>query len=185
MFLGQCSDLDDRTAADESSSWTNGSEHTLMLFHPGCKPQRPIAPISLLTLAISANKVADPSTEQRQKPPLGGSETLASTLGSTPNPSVAHLSGLAQTHPVQPPQRQEISQGTLAEEQLDSEKASRSGLAHPTRDTKDAAETLTVLLWVHPAAAKEAWETLYNLAEGLDIRCSSRSANYPFRIFQR
>ncbi|KAL3145711.1 hypothetical protein ABBQ32_003243 [Trebouxia sp. C0010 RCD-2024] len=174
QLLASVSDLDGRTAADDSSSWTNGSEHSLMLFHPGCKPQRPIAPITLLTLAISSSRFADPSTEQRQKPPLVGIETLAGTLGSTPNPSVAHLSAPAQTHPVQLPQGQEISQGKLAEEQAKPDRASRSGLANPTRETEGAAETLIVLLWVHPAAAKEAWETLHDLAQCLDIGCSSR-----------
>lgn len=182
-FPCECSDLDDRSAADESSfTWTNGSEHSLMLFHPGSKPQRPIAPITLLTLAISTSKSTDPSTEQQQSP-LGGSQPLVG-LGTTPYPSVAHLSGLAHVNPVQPSQNQENLPGKLAGEPPNPDGSPGDGHANPSRGKEHAypraaAETLTVLLWVHPAAAREAWETLKVTAQGLDIGCFSRSAHAP------
>ena len=163
-------------AADKSCSWTDGSEHTLMLFHPGCKRQRPIAPITLLTLAISTSGSADPTTEQQQQTLLDGRETLGG-LGSTLNPNVAHPCGTAQIHPVQAPEGQGNSPGKLASDQPNPDSASMGGHANPTRETDDAAQTLVVLLWVHPAAAREAWETLHDLAQGLDIGCFSRSVH--------
>lgn len=38
-----------------------------------------------------------------------------------------------------------------------------------------SAELLIVLVWVHPAAAGQAWKTLKDMAQALEIWCTSRS----------
>ena len=75
FICADCSDLDDVTAAHDSC-WSDGSEHSLVLFHPGCKPQQPIGPITLQTLAASQNKSAIPSGECQQEAAVGCDKTL-------------------------------------------------------------------------------------------------------------
>ena len=124
--IAGCSDLRDITA-DESGSWCNVSELTLMLHHPGPRPQPPIAPVTLLALATSRSSFADPTLHQQQQ----GEEDAKKGL---------------------------------------------DGLE---------AEILTVLVWVHPAAAREAWQILRECAQSVGISCDSRLACHKFESAHR
>lgn len=148
-----------------------------MLFHPGCKPQRPIGPIALLTLATSSE---DPSNEkqQQQQAGVGCNKTLVG-LGRAAVPSGSQQLDAAQITPQQPSLGHEELQGNLSRERLNSDSTAKSGPSRTQEEVRGgaAAETLIVLVWVHPAAAREAWQTLKDLARGLGISCISRSAN--------
>lgn len=151
-----------------------------MLFHPGCKPQRPIGPITLLALAItSENPSNEHQQQQQQKAAVGCNKTL---VGLGRAAGEGQQLDAAQGSPEQPSPGDEELQGKLSEEGQKSDNAAGSG---PIRTHEEvlggaAAETLIVLVWVHPAAAKEAWATLKDLAQGLGISCTSRSADTEY-----
>ena len=157
-----------------------------MLLHPGCKPQRPIGPITLQTLAISRSKSAIPGNEQQQLAAAGCGKTPVG-CGRTPGPSENEQLGVAQLGPEQLPPNKEEIQAKSSGEHPNPDREASSGHANPTRGQEEvggsaAAETLTVLVWIHPAAAREAWKTLKEVAEGLVIGCTSRSVGssiYP------
>ena len=178
-----CSDLDDIMAAHDSS-WSDGSEHALMLFHPGCKPQRPIGPITLQTLAISQDKSATPGTEHQQQAAVGCGKTPVG-CGRTSNPSENQQLGVAQLGPEQLSAQEEEAQAKSSGEHPDPDREAKIGHANPSRGQEEvggsaAAEALTILVWVHPAAAREAWKTLKGLAEGFGIGCTSRSVETQY-----
>ena len=154
-----------------------------MLFHPGCKPQRPIGPITLQTLAISQNRSAVPSNEELQAAVGCGKALLG--LARTPNPSELQQPGVAQLDPEQLFPKKEESQAKLPAEHPNPDSTASTSHANPSRGQDEAresaaAETLILLVWVHPAAAREAWETLKDLAEGLGIGCTSRSVEAQY-----
>lgn len=148
-----------------------------MLFHPGYKPQRPICPITLQTLAISQNKSAVPSNEHQQQGAVS-CDTALLGLDKTANPSKFQPLGVAQLGPEQLFPKKEG--GKLPGAYPNPDSAASTSHANPSEGQEEgrgsaAAETLVVLVWVHPAAAREAWKTLKDLAEGLGIGCTSRS----------
>ena len=164
-----CSDIQDVISPDPES-WHNGSELTLMLYHPGFKIRQPIAPISLLTLDNSHSHLANP-WPQRHEQIRKGSQTPAGLSGG-PEPSMSQQISAPSTTQLEEPALNESPQGKMTEPV--------SSRPNPSPGQEPCgigeAETLTVLVWVHPAAAKEAWETLREIAQGLGTSCTSRSA---------
>ena len=146
-----------------------------MLFHPGCKPQRPVGPVTLLTLATSSE---DPSNEQQQRAAVGCSKTLLG-VGRATVPSGSQQLDAAQISPQQPSPGNEELQAKSSGEGLKPDSAAGHGPNSTQEEVRRgaAAESLVVLVWVHPAAAKEAWATLKELTQGLGISCTSRSAD--------
>ena len=163
----------------EAQDWSDGSEHSLMLFHPGRQSQQPIVPSTLQTLATSQNKSASPSSDHQQQAAVG-SGTALTGLSRVPVPREAQQIGVAQPKPKQLSPKKEKFQAKSSGEHPNPDSATTAGHANPSRGHDGvggsvAAESLTVLMWVHPAAAREAWKTLTNLAQGLGIGCTSRS----------
>ncbi|DBA80306.1 TPA: hypothetical protein ACH3X2_007435 [Trebouxia sp. C0005] len=125
QLLNQVSNLQEVRDCLPPDSWFSGSELSLILIHPGPKPQRPIAPVTLLTLTATSPNLLD----------------LRATADS---PIVDFCTVAAQTDP-------------------------RAG----TLDSGADLEPLRVLVWVHPAAAKEAWAILKEFAAKENVNCVS------------
>lgn len=177
-----CSDIADVSASDPEF-WSNGAELSLILYHSGCGIRQPIAPISLLTLGTSASHLAN-AQQQRHEQIGKGSQKLAGLSG------VTDFTMNQQTSPPQIIHLEEPSSETNPEgkvvEPVNPKGGPDCSRPNPSADqealSSAQAETLTVLVRVHPAAAREAWETLSKLAQGQGIGCTSRSAcrHIPF-----
>lgn len=160
-----------------------------MLYHPGSNPRRPIAPITLLTLTASPANLHNPETEIGKQQTLftsTGEQGFANIIGSESNldpvacqPSTAEQQDQsadlvsAQPDPMEVSDDLEANPSTAtAAQQADASTAEQGMGANP--------ETLTLLIWVHPAAAREAWETLSACANQQGVRCVSRYSKVLF-----
>ena len=200
-----CSNVED--AYDLSSdSWSSGSELSLMLYHPGPKPQKPICPITFHTLAATPTSPSladgsqelvsthllkanlDPSASQQEHDAVSRASELAaaqqipagSLLRVQPNPM--DLSGKSSRDQSDP---MGLS-GEFARVQSDPIKSSGNHQPNPADLSAElqtdpsmsagasTSETLTALVWVHPAAVREAWETLTESANKAKVVCISR-----------
>lgn len=160
-----------------------------MLYHPGSNPRRPIAPVTLLTLAATPANLHNSETE------IGKQQTLFTTAGDQGFAEIVRSK-----FSLDPGARQQSNgeqhdrSADVANAQSDPMELSDDLEANPSNATAaqqaDASTawqdmganpvTLTMLIWVHPAAAREAWETLSACANKQGVRCVSRYAKFLF-----
>ncbi len=181
-----CSNIEEVCACLPPDSWFSGSELSVMLVHPGPKPQRPIAPITLLTLAATLPNLPDPrATADSQSVDFCTVGKEAINL-QQPNPreDTSDLGTATQQQAMQ----NEAEKPAGAESELlqvaENAKQKASDMSAPAAAQTDPRagntelgadlETLRVLVWVHPAAAKEAWATLEEIAAKENVKCVSR-----------
>lgn len=168
-----------------------------MLVHPGPKPQRPIAPITLLTLTATLSNLPDPraaadspsadfctvgeeSSNILQQPnPREETSVLGTATQQQAGQQATQQQAMQQATQQQAVARPELTQ--LAEDAKqkasDTSACAAAAQTNPRAGTRELGanlETLTVLVWVHPAAAKEAWATLEEFAAKEDVQCVSR-----------
>ncbi len=157
-----------------------------MLVHPGPKPQRPIAPISLLTLTVTLPKLPDPRATADSPSvdlcPVG--EEAVNWQQPNPREDTSVLGTATQQQAMQneaekvagaQPELTQVAED--ARQKASDTSASAAAQTDPRAGTLELGadlETLTVLVWVHPAAAKEAWATLEEFAAKENVKCVSR-----------
>ncbi len=181
-----CSNIEEVCDSLPPDSWFSGSELSLMLVLPGPKPQRPIAPITILTLAATLPNLPDPraaaDTQSVDFCTVGGE---AFDL-QQPNPrdDTSVLGTATQQQAMQneaekvagsQPELTQVAED--AQQKASDTSASAAAQTDPRAGTVELGatlETLRVLVWVHPAAAKEAWATLKEFAAKEDVQCVSR-----------
>ena len=181
-----CSNIQEVRDCLPPDSWFSGSELSLILIHPGPKPQRPIAPVTLLTLTATSPSLPDPRVTA-DSPYVDfctiGEEAIhlqqpnpredTSILGTATQQQAMQneAKSAAGTEP-------ELAQGAEDSQQKASDKlASAAAQTDPRAGTLDSGadlEPLRVLVWVHPAAAKEAWAILKEFAAKENVNCVSR-----------
>ncbi|KAL0040408.1 hypothetical protein WJX77_006269 [Trebouxia sp. C0004] len=186
QLLNQISNIEEACECLPPDSWVSGSELSLMLLHPGPKPQRPIAAITLLTLTTTLPNAPDPrATADSQSVDFCtvGQEAIYLHL---PNPGQDNsVLGTDSQQQAMQNEAQKVAgaQPELTQLAEDAQhKASDTSASAATQTDFRAGtlelgadlETLRVMVWVHPAAAKEAWATLKEFAAKEDVHCVSR-----------
>ncbi len=157
-----------------------------MLVYPGPKPQRPIAPISLLTLAATLSNLPDPraaadsqsvdfcavgkeAVNLQQLNPGDDTSVLRTATQQQAMQSEAERVTSTESELTQPAEDAR-QKATDTSESAAAQTDPRTG----TLELGGDLETLRVLVWVHPAAAKEAWATLKEFAAKQNVKCVSR-----------
>ena len=158
-----------------------------MLVHPGPIPQRPIAPITLLTLSATLPNLPDPRAAADSESVgfcILGEEGFNNLQQPNPQEDTSVLGTATQQQAMQSKAEQvddaqaELTQ--LAEDAWQKAletSASAAAETDPWAGTQELGadlKTLRVLVWVNPAAAKEAWATLKEFAAKGDVHCVSR-----------
>jgi hypothetical protein len=181
---GMCSDIDEGCLPPDS--WFSGSELSLMLVHPGPKPQRPIAPVTLQTLTATLPNLPDPKATADSQSFDFCTVGKEATVLQQPNPwEDTSLLGTATQHQAMQNEAQKVAGAEPevmqlaedAQQKASDTSASAAAQTDPTAGTPELRadlETLRVLVWVHPAAAKEAWATLEKFAAKENVKCVSR-----------
>ena len=182
-----CSNIEEVCARLPPDSWFSGSEVSLMLVHPGPKPQRPIAPITLLTLAATLPNLPDPNAAADTQSVdfcTVGEEGFNNLQQSNPREGTSVLGTATQQQAMQDDAQEvcdvqpELTQIAEDAQQQASDPstsaAAQTDLRAGNPELGADMETLRVLVWVHPAAAKEAWATLEEFAAKEDVHCVSR-----------
>jgi len=173
-----------------------------LLQHPGPRPHRPIAPVTLLTLSNSLPNLQNPSapagSQETQTPsadPQGPGEVSGSQANPNPStsqqtvmqnahkPAAAQQTGAAKLDRVQPDPEATLSRPWPNPPGLSPVQQTNPG--NQAHELKANSETLKVLLWVHPAAAKEAWDTLKEFADREGVACQSRSVSLRLKMINK
>ena len=181
-----CSNLQEVCDCLPPDSWFSGAELPLILVHPGPRPQRPVAPINLLTLTATLPNLLD--LRATADSPSVDFCTVGEEAIHLQQPNPQEDSSILWTATQQQAMQNEAQDAAGAEPELaqgaedTQQKASDTSAAAAAQTDSRAGtldlgadlETLRVLVWVHPAAAKEAWATLKEFAAKKNVECMSR-----------
>ncbi|KAL0019086.1 hypothetical protein WJX79_007648 [Trebouxia sp. C0005] len=186
QLLNQVSNLQEVCDCLPPDSWFSGAELPLILVHPGPRPQRPVAPINLLTLTATLPNLLD--LRATADSPSVDFCTVGEEAIHLQQPNPQEDSSILWTATQQQAMQNEAQDAAGAEPELaqgaedTQQKASDTSAAAAAQTDSRAGtldlgadlETLRVLVWVHPAAAKEAWATLKEFAAKKNVECMSR-----------